>query len=436
MGFRARLSLVTGLMLLAALMVGAGIAGYLMLRYQQAADVTRSLETTLGIVALGLVVLGVVVALVGWWGMIVLILRPVREVQRGAEALVQGQPDRGEAAFRPDDIGRVGLSMKVMASRLRQNKADVERHSMQVETLYRVSLSLTKRLELESVLETVLNAAFELFPGLMDALVFLYSDGHLSLAASRWAPSAAGGVAPAPRMEGSTYRVARTGEMVLIPDVRADPRYPGDPRSWPGALACIPLKVGTHVVGVLNASYVEAHPFGEQETRLLQLLADQAAIAVENARLYGQAQQELLERRRAEQALQKANEDLERKVSGRTHALLEANQRLETLKEIDRAVLAAHSMDDIAMAGLSRLRALVGCEHADLVLFELEQGIGRMLTMEGPRTFGLETGMTSSTICRYSSSVRARHSGVTPATSFGVLRIVKRVLPGSTRSGA
>ncbi len=396
MGFRARLSLVTGLMLLAALMVGAGIAGYLMLRYQQAADVTRSLETTLGIVALGLVVLGVVVALVGWWGMIVLILRPVREVQRGAEALVQGQPDRGEAALRQDELSQVALAMKVMATRLRQNKADVERHSMQVETLYRVSLSLTKRLELESVLETVLNAAFELFPGLMDALVFLYSDGHLSLAASRWAPSAAGGVAPAPRMEGSTYRVARTGEMVLIPDVRADPRYPGDPRSWPGALACIPLKVGTHVVGVLNASYVEAHPFGEQETRLLQLLADQAAIAVENARLYGQAQQELLERRRAEQALQKANEDLERKVSGRTHALLEANQRLETLKEIDRAVLAAHSMDDIAMAGLSRLRALVGCEHADLVLFDLEQGIGRMLTMEGPRTFGLETGMTFS----------------------------------------
>ena len=92
MGFRARLSLVTGLMLLAALMVGAGIAGYLMLRYQQAADVTRSLETTLGIVALGLVVLGVVVALVGWWGMIVLILRPVREVQRGA-----GSPRAGTA---------------------------------------------------------------------------------------------------------------------------------------------------------------------------------------------------------------------------------------------------------------------------------------------------------------------------------------------------
>jgi signal transduction histidine kinase/ActR/RegA family two-component response regulator len=396
MGFRARLSLVIGLNGFAALLVGAGVAGFLVLRYRLAADLTRSAETNLGFLALGLVVSGVVLALLGWWGMVVLILRPVREVQRGAEALVQGQLERGEAAFRQDELSRVAMAMKAMASRMRQSKADVERHSIQLETLYRVSLSLTKRLDLESVLETVLNAAFELFPGLMDALVFFYTDDRLTLAASRRGPLAAGGVSPVPRPEGSTYRVAHTGEMVLIPDVHADPRYPGNQRIWPGALACIPLKVGAHVVGVLNASYQEAHAFGEEETRLLQLLADQTAIAVENARLYGQAQQELLERRRAELALQKANEDLERRVSSRTRALLEANQRLETLKEIDRAVLAAHSMDDIAMAGVSRLRALVGCEHADLVLFELEQGVGRLLAMEGPRTFGLETGTTFS----------------------------------------
>ena len=39
-------------------------------------------------------------------------------------------------------------------------------------------------------------------------------------------------------------------------------------------------------------------------------------------------------------------------------------------------------------------------------------------------TIGLETGTTSSTICRYRSSVRRRHSSVTPATSFGVVLIV------------
>jgi len=358
------------------------------------AAVSRAVVTSLAIMGAALGILGIGVALISWWFIARLVLRPVWELQRGAEAFGRGQLDHSLVAFRQDDIGRVALSMNAMASRLRQNQADVERHSAQLETLYRVSLSLTKRLDVESVLEIVLGAAFELFPGLMDAYVFLYADEQLALAASRRARSAAGMAGAAPRPDGSTYRVARTGEMILLPDVRSDPRYPGDPQNWPGALACVPLKLGLRVVGVLNAAYEEPHVFGQEEVKLLQLLADQVAIAIENARLYGQAQQELLERRRAEQALQKANEDLERKVGGRTQALLEANQRLETLKEIDRAILAAQSMVEIAMAGLSRLRTLVRCEHADLVLFDLDRGEGRVLALEGQSTFGLEAGMT------------------------------------------
>ncbi len=44
--------------------------------------------------------------------------------------------------------------------------------------------------------------------------------------------------------------------------------------------------------------------------------------------------------------------------------------------------------------------------------------------------------MIVSTIWLYRSSVRRRHSSVTPATSLGVFLIVNVALPGSTRSGA
>ena len=359
-----------------------------------AAEASRAAGTALAILSAALALLGIAVALLSWWCIAVLILRPIRELQRGAEAFGRGQLDHTVAAFRQDDIGRVAVSMNAMASRQRRHQSDVERHSVQLETLYRVSLSLTKRLDLESVLEIVLGAAFDLFPDLLDAHVFLYADEQLSLAASRHSRAAAEMAAPVPRPEGSTYRVAQTGEMILLPDVRSDPHYPGDVHNWPGALACVPLKLGLRVVGVLNASYEEPHAFGQEETKLLQLLADQVAIAIENARLYGQAQQELLERRRAEQALQKANEGLERKVAGRTQELLGANQRLETLKEIDRAILGAQSMVEIATAGLSRLRTLVRCEHADLVLFDFDRGEGRVLALDGQSNFGFEVGMT------------------------------------------
>jgi signal transduction histidine kinase len=170
----------------------------------------------------------------------------------------------------------------------------------------------------------------------------LYADDRLTLAASRRGRTAAAAAGAEPRRQGSTYKVARTGEMILIPDVPADPNYPGDPKGWPGALACVPLKLGLRVVGVLNAAYEEPHAFGQEETRLLLLLADQAAIAIENARLYGMAQQELLERRRAEQALQKANEGLERKVAGRTHALLEATSGWRRQGDRPGDLAAAH----------------------------------------------------------------------------------------------
>jgi signal transduction histidine kinase/ActR/RegA family two-component response regulator/HAMP domain-containing protein len=356
---------------------------------------TEAYQPSVGALAamgIALLLVGVAAALLSWARLKALVFGPVEALQRGAEAFGRGELDHQIPVYRRDDIGRVAESMNAMAARLREQRSTIERHAFQLEMLYQVSLSLTKRLDVESVLDAVMSAAFELLPGLLDAHIFLYADDQLTLAASRRSRPVAAAVATEPRRHGSTYKVARTGEMILLPDVRHDANYPGDPQGWPGALACVPLKVGLRVVGVLNAAYEEPHAFEPEETRLLLLLADQVAIAIENARLYGMAQQELLERRRAEQALQQANEDLERKVAGRTHALVEVNQRLETLQEIDRSILAARSMVDIAEAGLSRLRALVECEHASLILFDAGRGEGRILTAEGSHVQGFEAG--------------------------------------------
>jgi signal transduction histidine kinase/ActR/RegA family two-component response regulator/HAMP domain-containing protein len=343
-----------------------------------------------------LVLFGAAAAGLSWARLQALVLRPVTALQRGAEAFGRGELDHRIPVYRPDDIGWVAESMNAMAARLQEQRSTIERHALQLESLYQVSLSLTKRLEQESVLEAVMNAAFELLPSLMDVHIFLYDEDQLTLAASRRSQLQAAATSYEPRRHGSTYKVARTGEMILLPDVKVDPNYPGDPTIWPGALACVPLKVGLRVVGVLNVAYETAHAFGAEETRLLLLLADHAAIAIANARLYGMAQQELLERRRAEQALQKANEDLERKVTGRAQALMEVNQRLETLQEIDRSILAARSMADIANAGLSRLRTLLRCEHATLMLFDVGRNEVRVVTLEGAQVPGFGSGVVVS----------------------------------------
>ena len=86
---------------------------------------------------------------------------------------------------------------------------------------------------------------------------------------------------------GVVVAVARTGEPIYLPDVREDPRYI-DAGVRGHSEFCVPLKVGTRVIGVLNAESTELDAFDLEEQQLFLTLADQASLAIENARLYEQ----------------------------------------------------------------------------------------------------------------------------------------------------
>ena len=89
--------------------------------------------------------------------------------------------------------------------------------------------------------------------------------------------------------EGITGWVAASGEALLIPDVRQDPRYVWMRGSSTRSELAVPIKLKGEVIGVLDAQSDEVNAFDESDLSLLQSMADQAAIAIENARLYEQA---------------------------------------------------------------------------------------------------------------------------------------------------
>ncbi|MBN1178194.1 MAG: GAF domain-containing protein [Anaerolineae bacterium] len=162
----------------------------------------------------------------------------------------------------------------------------------ELEAVRQVSLSMISRLGLEAVLEAILESVFKLLAKVQNAHIFLYYGERLEFGAALWADGRRGEPVAQPRPHGLTYTVAHEGEMIVVPSMQGHPLFANTPPDWNGAIIGLPLKIGALVVGVMNISYREPRTFSENELRMLRLLADQAAIAIENARLFESEQQQ------------------------------------------------------------------------------------------------------------------------------------------------
>jgi len=85
--------------------------------------------------------------------------------------------------------------------------------------------------------------------------------------------------------EGLVGYAALHGEPVLVPDVSQDPRYINVVKDVKSELA-IPLLLKDRCIGVLDLESPELDAFTKRDVEILTLLASQAAVAIENARLY------------------------------------------------------------------------------------------------------------------------------------------------------
>jgi len=164
----------------------------------------------------------------------------------------------------------------------------------ELEALQRATLSLTASLSLPEVLDSILRAALDLVSAL-DAHVFLCADGELTFGAALWGDGRRETPFSQLRPNGFTHTVAERGEIIVVPDMGVHPLFADMPLEWKGAIVGLPLKIGERVVGVMNVARPQPGPFSEAELRVLRLLASQAAIAIENARLHTETEKRLQE---------------------------------------------------------------------------------------------------------------------------------------------
>jgi diguanylate cyclase (GGDEF)-like protein len=171
---------------------------------------------------------------------------------------------------------------------------DTERRAAELEALRQASLSLTSSLELPTVLNAILGATLSLMEDELDTHIFLYDGKRLTFGAAMWADGRQSEPWAEPREDGLTYSVAREAQMIVVPDMKTHPLFVNAPPQWNGAIIGIPLVYRDSVVGVMNIAYQNPREFEKDELSIINLLADQAAIAIVNANLHRTVRQQAL----------------------------------------------------------------------------------------------------------------------------------------------
>lgn len=167
---------------------------------------------------------------------------------------------------------------------------DAVARSRELSVSFTIAQSLISTLDLDDVLNRILEVIRENF-GYENCAILLVDKktNELYIKASRGYP---GYLSKKIRLDinkkqGITSYAAATGKPYYAPDVRKVPFYVLGKRTVRSE-AAIPMIVRNEVIGVLDIESEKLNAFSERDLRMFTVFASQAAIAIENARLYNE----------------------------------------------------------------------------------------------------------------------------------------------------
>ena len=199
--------------------------------------------------------------------------------------------DRGGAI-----VGAAKIAHDITARRRAEHKAEQEARAW--ETLSRVGQVVAAQLELERIVQAVTDAAREISGAEFGAFFYnVASEGQesYSLYSLSGAPREAFARFAMPRATGVFGPTYRGESIVRSDDIRADPRYGkmapyhGMPPGHPPVRSYLGVPVISHtgvVIGGLFLGHPEPGVFTERSEHLVAAIASQAAIAIDNAKLF------------------------------------------------------------------------------------------------------------------------------------------------------
>jgi nitrate/nitrite-specific signal transduction histidine kinase len=239
------------------------------------------------------------------------IINPIRQLTDDVQRITQGDIKTIAPLPQGDEIGELSRAFALMTEwlnesyttlerRVAERTLDLERRTTQIQVAAQVARDIAATRDLEALLNNAVDMIRERF-GFYHAGIFLVDERH-EFAVLRAATGEAGQemLDRKHRLKvGETGLVGyttQTGKPRIALDVGQDAVHFKNPLlPETHSEVTLPLSAGDQVIGALDVQSQESDAFDEQSIAILQVIADQLTIAIQNARLLSELQSNLRE---------------------------------------------------------------------------------------------------------------------------------------------
>lgn len=272
------------------------------------------------------------------------ISRPLGQLVEQVERITRRDLSPQEPLQRQDEIGRLSRALTLMTNWLRESYGELEERVAErtraLETIAQISRNLSTILDTTQLLEEVVSQVQTAFNYYHTQIYLLDAQGkYLRL-------TAATGTAGQRLLEkghqlaigeGLVGQAAMQNKPALIPNVALNRDWLANPElPQTHAELAVPIAFGAQVLGVLDVQHSTAGGLDEQDLTLMQSMANQVAIVLQNARLF---------------------EQVNRRVA-----------REAQINEISQQIQQAPSLDAVLQVAVEQVGKTLGSRRATVVL--------------------------------------------------------------------
>jgi GAF domain-containing protein/HAMP domain-containing protein len=234
------------------------------------------------------------------------LVNPIPRLAEAAQRLGAGQWDVKMPRMGKDEIGSLAQSFSSMAIQLRglvtgleqrvaERTAELERRAVQLQTAAIVSREAAAIRDLRQLLQQVCGLISERFGFYHVGIFLLDEEGEYAILQAANSEGGKRMLAKEHKLRvgqvGIVGHVAGSGEPRIAMNVGADATFFNNP-DLPNTHSeiALPLRVHGRVIGVLDVQSTHIAAIKDEDVEILQIMADQVALAIENARLFQASQ--------------------------------------------------------------------------------------------------------------------------------------------------